>query len=197
MKQGALSFSDLRRVRDSPAFVFSFAFLLCGLLAGSFTGMHIPQNSGAYMNSLADLLTQSPSALSWKGALSCIASIVAWPLAAVILGSGPGRGLSIAMLIAVRGFLLSFTVAAMVHQSGLHGIYLSVATTGVTSLFALPALMLTASAALMAGQTAGRRRYWKGLCQYGGTGAVSMLLLTAASLWRLFVTPFLMSRFGG
>ena len=101
------------------------------------------------------------------------------------------------MLIAARGFLLSFTVAAMVHQSGLHGIYLSAATTGVTSLFALPALMLTAIAALMAGQTAGRRRYWKGLCQYGETGAVSMLLLTAASLWRLFVTPFLMSRFGG
>lgn len=197
MKQGALSFSDLRRVRDSPAFVFSFAFLLCGLLAGSFTGMHIPQNNGAYMNSLADLLTQSPAMLSWKSALSCIASIAAWPVAAVILGSGPGRGLSIAMLISVRGFLLSFTVAAILQQSGLRGIYLSAVTTGITSLFALPALLLIASAALMSGQTAGRKRYWKGLCLYRGTFAVSVLLLLAASLWRLFVTPLLMSWVGG
>ena len=51
MKQGALSFSDLRRVRDSPAFVFSFAFLLCGLLAGSFTGMHIPDRKSTRLNS--------------------------------------------------------------------------------------------------------------------------------------------------
>ncbi|MDO5547407.1 MAG: stage II sporulation protein M [Eubacteriales bacterium] len=196
MKQGALSFSDVRRVRDSPAFVFSLAFLLCGLLAGSFTGMHIPQNDGTYMNSLAELLTQSPAMLSWKTVLSCIGCVAAWPLAAVILGSGPGRGLWIALLIAIRGFLLSFAVAAILQQSGLRGIYLSAATTGVMSLFALPALLLLASAALMAGQSAGRNGYWKGLRQYTGTMAVSLLLLLAAALWRLFVTPMLLSIVG-
>jgi hypothetical protein len=196
MKQGALSFSDVRRVRDSPAFVFSFAFLLCGLLAGSFCGKHIPQNDGTYMNSLAELLTQSPALLSWKTVLSCIGCAAAWPLAAVILGNGPGRGLWIALLIAVRGFLLSFAVAAILQQSGLRGIYLSAVTTGAMSLFTLPALLLFSSAALLAGQSMGRKGYWNGLRQYPGTALFGILLLTAAICWRLFLTPFLVSLLG-
>ena len=47
MKRGMLSFSDVRRLRQSPVFAFLVAALLCGVLAGSFTGMHIPQSAGS------------------------------------------------------------------------------------------------------------------------------------------------------
>ena len=53
MKQHILGFSVVRRLRQSPVFAFLLAVLLCGMLAGCVTGMHIPQGNETYVSELA------------------------------------------------------------------------------------------------------------------------------------------------
>ena len=114
MKQHILGFSVVRRLRQSPVFAFLLAVLLCGMLAGCVTGMHIPQGNETYVSELAQLLASNAVGKmpSVRTVAACLAGAYGWMLAAVILAAIPGRLLWIALLMAVRGFLLAFAVTA-------------------------------------------------------------------------------------
>lgn len=194
MKRSALSFFDARRVLHSPMFAFAVAMLLCGMVAGSFTGMHIPQNDQAYMNRLSELLLQDYAAASLRENVMTAGCIVAWPVGVLVVSCGRGRELWNAILLAARGFLFSFSVTAAIIEYGWKGVFLSALTTGIPAIATLPALVLLAAACLMAGQRAERRGYGSELKQYRGVLTLAALLLLAAVLWRIAVTPQLVSR---
>lgn len=59
MKRDILGFLHVRRLRQSPAFTFLIAALLCGVFAGGLTGMYIPQANGSYVQELAKLVASN------------------------------------------------------------------------------------------------------------------------------------------
>lgn len=193
MKRSALSFFDARRVFHSSMFMFAVAILLCGMVAGSFTGMHIPQNDKAYMNRLSELLTRDYTMYSIRQSVATAGCIAAWPVGVLIVSCGQGRELWTALILAARGFLFSFSVTAAVVEYGWRGVCLSAIATGIPATASLPALALISAAALLAGQRAGRRSYGTELRQYGGALTLGVLLLLAAVVWRLAATPLLFS----
>ena len=137
MKRDILGFLHVRRLRQSPAFTFLIAALLCGVFAGGLTGMYIPQANGSYVQELAKLVASNAAGRmpSVRTVCAGAAGTFGWMAAAGVLGAVPGRALWIALLTAVRGFLLSFAAAAALAQSGLWGIYIAfvsivVATSG-------------------------------------------------------------------
>ena len=93
MKQHILGFSVVRRLRQSPVFAFLLAVLLCGMLAGCVTGMHIPQGNETYVSELAQLLASNAVGKmpSVRTVAACLAGAYGWMLAAVILAAIPGR----------------------------------------------------------------------------------------------------------
>ena len=103
MKQHILGFSVVRRLRQSPVFAFLLAVLLCGMLAGCVTGMHIPQGNETYVSELAQLLASNAVGKmpSVRTVAACLAGAYGWMLAAVILAAIPGRLLWIALLMAL------------------------------------------------------------------------------------------------
>ena len=151
MKRSALGFFDARRVFHSPMFVFAVAILLCGMVAGSFTGMHIPQTDKAYMNRLSELLTRDYTMYSIRQSVATAGCIAAWPVGVLIVSSGRGRELWTALILAARGFLFSFSVTAAVVEYGWRGVCLSAAATGIPAIASLPALALISAAALLRG----------------------------------------------
>ena len=194
MKRGMLSFSDVRRLRQSPLFSFLTAVLLCGILAGSFTGMHIPQSEGNYVNELAALVSSNAAGQmpTVRTVAACAAGTFGWAAAALLLGKLPGRLLWISLLIAARGFLLAFAAAAALVESGVWGIYLSLVSIGVSAVLWLPATLLLCTAAL----DVDRRSYAAGWRQYSGALALCSLLLLGAALWRLLAVPVLLGLIG-
>ncbi len=194
MKRGMLSFSDARRLRQSPVFAFLTAVLLCGVLAGSFTGIHIPQSEGNYINELAALVSSNAAGQmpTLRTVAACFAGIFGWACAAVLLGKIAGRLLWISVLVAARGFLLAFAAAAALAESGVWGIYLSLVSIGISAVFWLPAMLLLCTAVL----DTERRSYTAGLKRYGGVLALCTLLLLGSALWRLLAVPVLLGMAG-
>ena len=144
MKRDILGFLLVRRLRQSPAFTFLIAALLCGVFAGGLTGMYIPQANGSYVQELAKLVASNAAGRmpSVRTVCAGAAGTFGWIAAAGVLGAVPGRALWIALLTAVRGFLLSFAAAAALAQSGLWGIYIAFVSIGVSAVFWLPAMLL-------------------------------------------------------
>ena len=194
MKRGMLSFSDARRLRQSPLFSFLTAVLLCGILAGSFTGMHIPQSEGNYVNELAALVSSNAAGQmpTIRTVAACLAGTFGWAAAAILLGKLPGRLLWISFLTAIRGFLLAFAAAAALVESGVWGIYLSLVSIGISAVLWLPAILLLCTAAL----DIGRRNYAVGWKRYSGTLALCSMLLLGSALWRLLAVPMLLGMIG-
>lgn len=189
MKRNTLGFSDIRKVRDSSAFLFFFAILLCGLLAGCFTGMHIPQNDDAYMNSLAELMTAQQTDSFHQVAVS-IGYAVAWPMAAIAVGFGRARALWLSSVVAARGFLLAFVITASIIQSGEIGGFVTLVASVIPACFTIPALLLLCSVSLIASQRAGKKNYWSTFCRQGTVLAFCCLLVILAIVWRMFAVPF-------
>lgn len=108
MKRDILGFLLVRRLRQSPAFAFLVAALLCGVFAGGFTGMYIPQSDGSYVHELAKLVSSNAAGRmpSVRTVLTSAASTFGWIAAAGLLGAIPGRALWMALLLAVRGFFV-------------------------------------------------------------------------------------------
>lgn len=194
MKRGMLSFSDARRLRQSPVFSFLIAVLLCGVLAGSFTGMHIPQSEGNYVNELAALVSSNAAGQmpTLRTVAACVGGTFGWALAAVLLGKLAGRLLWLSFLMAARGFLLAFAAAAALVESGVWGIYLSLVSIGVSAVLWLPAMLLLCTAVL----DVERRGYVAGLKRYGGVLTLCGVLLLGSALWRLLVVPVLLGMVG-
>lgn len=195
MKRDILGFLLVRRLRQSPAFAFLVAALLCGVFAGGFTGMYIPQSDGSYVQELAKLVSSNAAGRmpSVRTVLTSAASTFSWIAAAGLLGAIPGRALWMALLLAVRGFLLSFAAAAALVQSGLWGVYIAFVSIGICAVFWLPAMLLIGTAALEIGMQHGK--YFAAWKQYGALWLLCMLLLCASMLWRLLLVPVLLGAF--
>ena len=198
MKQHILGFSVVRRLRQSPVFAFLLAVLLCGMLAGCVTGMHIPQGNETYVSELAQLLASNAVGKmpSVRTVAACLAGAYGWMLAAVILAAIPGRLLWIALLMAVRGFLLAFAAAAVLTQSGLLGVYICLVSIGISAVLWLPAMLLTSTAVLDVGMNQQRNGYLFYLKRNGSVLVISAILLLGSVLWRLFAVPVLMGLVG-
>lgn len=195
MKRDILGFLIVRRLRQSPAFAFLIAALLCGVFAGGLTGMYIPQANGSYVQELAKLVASNAAGRmpSVRTVCAGAAGTFGWIAAAGVLGAVPGRALWIALLTAVRGFLLSFAAIAALAQSGLWGMYIAFVSIGVSAVFWLPAMLLVGTAALEIGAQQGRYfRAWK---QYGGLCLLCALLLLLSLVWRLLAVPVLLGLF--
>ena len=198
MKQHILGFSVVRRLRQSPVFAFLLAVLLCGMLAGCVTGMHIPQGNETYVSELAQLLASNAVGKmpSVRTVAACLAGAYGWMLAAVILAAIPGRLLWIALLMAVRGFLLAFAAAAVLTQSGLLGVYICLVSIGISAALWLPAMLLTSTAVLDVGMNQQRNGYLFSLKRNGSVLVISAILLLGSVLWRLLAVPVLMGLVG-
>ena len=198
MKQHILGFSVVRRLRQSPVFAFLLAVLLCGMLAGCVTGMHIPQGNETYVSELAQLLASNAVGKmpSVRTVAACLAGAYGWMLAAVILAAIPGRLLWIALLMAVRGFLLAFAAAAVLTQSGLLGVYICLVSIGISAVLWLPAMLLTSTAVLDVGMNQQRNGYLFSLKRNGSVLVISAILLLGSVLWRLLAVPVLMGLVG-
>lgn len=94
--------------------------------------MYIPQANGSYVQELAKLVASNAAGRmpSVRTVCAGAAGTFGWIAAAGVLGAVPGRALWIALLTAVRGFLLSFAAAAALAQSGLWGIYIAFVSIG-------------------------------------------------------------------
>ena len=198
MKQHILGFSVVRRLRQSPVFAFLLAVLLCGMLAGCVTGMHIPQGNETYVSELAQLLASNAVGKmpSVRTVAACLAGAYGWMLAAVMLAAIPGRLLWIALLMAVRGFLLAFAAAAVLTQSGLLGVYICLVSIGISAVLWLSAMLLTSTAVLDVGMNQQRNGYLFSLKRNGSVLVISAILLLGSVLWRLFAVPVLMGLVG-
>ena len=198
MKQHILGFSVVRRLRQSPVFAFLLAVLLCGMLAGCVTGMHIPQGNETYVSELAQLLASNAVGKmpSVRTVAACLAGAYGWMLAAVILAAIPGRLLWIALLMAVRGFLLAFAAAAVLTQSGLLGVYICLVSIGISAVLWLPAMLLTSTAVLDVGMNQQRNGYLFSLKRNVSVLVISAILLLGSVLWRLLAVPVLMGLVG-
>ena len=169
-----------------------------GMLAGCVTGMHIPQGNETYVSELAQLLASNAVGKmpSVRTVAACLAGAYGWMLAAVILAAIPGRLLWIALLMAVRGFLLAFAAAAVLTQSGLLGVYICLVSIGISAVLWLPAMLLTSTAVLDVGMNQQRNGYLFSLKRNGSVLVISAILLLGSVLWRLLAVPVLMGLVG-
>ena len=198
MKRGMLSFSDVRRLRQSPVFAFLVAALLCGVLAGSFTGMHIPQSAGSYAGDLAALVAENATGElpSLRTVVACIGGTFGWAVGAVLLGALPGRMMWVGLLTALRGFLLALSAAAALVGSGWRGSYMSVVAIGISAVFWIPALLLVGARIFGLQVFTVLRGYFTALGRFGGVLGISTALLCGSALWRLLAVPVLLGLVG-
>ncbi len=199
MKRGMLSFSDVRRLRQSPAFALLTAVFLCGILAGSFTGMHIEQSDGNYVSDLAQLVSSNAAGQlpTLRTVAACLAGTFGWAVLAILMGAAAGRMLWVPLLLAVRGFLLAFAVTAVLVESGWWGIVISLVSIGVPAALWIPALLLLCSAVLTAAVMRREKRgYFAALTRYGGVVGICCALLLGSALWRLLAVPILLGWVG-
>ena len=191
MKREILSLSAVRKMCRQPEFSFLAAVLLCGILAGSVTGMRIPHTDGSYAVHLAELLSQNTAGQlpSVRTTIVCILGVLSWAAAVLFLAWLPGRYLWTAFLMAIRGFLLAFAAAAALNASGLWGIYMSFISVGIPAVFWIPAMLLIGTAALQ--RTAGSS-YRKSLRRHSDALLCSLLLLLCNIVWKLLAVPALL-----
>lgn len=192
MKREILSLSAVRKTCRQPEFSFLAVVLLCGILAGSVTGMRIPHADGSYAAHLAELLSQNAAGQlpSIRTTIACILGVLSWAAAILLLSWIPGRHLWTALLMAVRGFLLAFAAAAALNASGLWGIYVSFVSVGVSAAFWIPAMMLIGTAALQSAK--GSRSYRKALLRHSDELLCGMILLLLNIVWKLLAVPVLL-----
>ncbi len=79
--------------------------------------------------------------------LSVIWEVFRWPLLVSLLGFTALGAVGIPVVLAVRGFLLSYAVTAFARLFGLEGMAAALAAFGVTALVAVPALFVAAYSA--------------------------------------------------
>lgn len=181
------SFS-LRAVWGTPAFYFLTAVFLCGAAAGSLTGLRSATAQGTLVEQLADAVMGSGEVMA-LGTLvrDSLLPALLWPLAAVVCGGLRMHSLFLSAAVAVRGFLFSFAVGAMLGIKGTAGIALSAASCAAGGVLTLPSLLLVAAAAFQAALERPARRggYLYALGRYRGVLAFSAALSLLGGMVRV------------
>lgn len=185
-RQRILSFFSLRQLWETPHFVFLTVMLLCGALAGSFTGLRSGQYEGALLEQLAGQMTAQLQDTSWGFAVRALLGAVAWQAIGVVLGRLRVSSLLISALCAARGFLAAFSAAAFLAAFSWRGLVLSLLTGGVSAVITIPCLLITCTACFLAGQERKRPSdYWYILLRYRAAILCCMLLSIAGGLVRI------------
>ncbi len=167
-RQRVLSFFSLKQLWETPHFVFLTVMLLCGALAGSFTGLRSGQYQGALLEQLAGQMTAQLQDTSWGFGVRALVGAAAWPAAAILMGRMRISSLFLSGLCAARGFLAAFSAAAFLSAFSWSGLILSLLTGGLSAILTIPCLLLTCTACFLASQETGRRgkTYWYALLRY-------------------------------
>lgn len=76
--------------------------------------------------------------------LASVWDMVRWPLFAFLLGYSAFGTVGLPLLMAVRGFMLSFAAATLVRLLGLPGLAAALVSFGITALIAIPVLFVVA-----------------------------------------------------
>lgn len=194
-----VNFYTVGVVWGTPAFLFLTVLFICGAIAGGFTGLL--GKSSDTVTRLADylVLNAQNGAPVLSQVTSAMVSAVAWPVACLAAGLLTPSSLFIGGAVAVRGFSLSFTVAAMVSKLGMRGLLVSLAATGASAVVTAPCLLVIASSAFLATVDApkGQRRgYLYALGRYRGALAICFALSVAAATLRAIIAPFILSGLG-
>lgn len=192
-KKNALSFYDVRLLWETPTFAFLIAVFLCGVIAGSFTGMQISHSNGTYIVKLSDYFVSQMSdgqTPLYYQMLIRLAEAFSYPILLMLCGMLAASQFWVSALIAARGFLLSFSVAAIISQLGMRGFYLSLASMGLSAVISVPCLLLIGVAVLIAaggqqGGYSGMRQYLHNMARYRRALLLCGLLLIASAVCRV------------
>lgn len=200
MRQTRDGFFSMHVIWGTPAFLFFIMLFLAGAVAGGFTGlMEGPENSVQLLAQYALTSAQQTHdyALQLGGALC---STAGWLLLAVGAGFLSPPSLAIGLVTAARGFVLSFSAAALIGRLGLRGLGLSLATGGFAAVVTVPCLLVCATAAFLAacdvppGQRYG---YLYALGRYRGALLLSGTLSAAVCVPRVLLAPILVRLLSG
>ena len=143
----------VRMLCTTPPFIFLVVILLCGALAGSFTGMRAAQADTSSMEPLVNYVIKNAQN-TWTVELIAVSILpcLAWQLAGIFSGMLRPHSLFISAVVAARGFSLAFSVSALVCAMHLYGLGVSFASSGIGALLGIPCLLLTGTAAFMAAE---------------------------------------------
>lgn len=148
---------------------------------------------GSYFTALVGDKTAVPSSFS------AVWEIVRWPFLAFVLGFTALGVVGLPLVFSVRGFLLSYAVAALVRLYGVTGLVVSLAVFGVSGFLVLPVLFtLGVDSFRGAGAMAvklmgdGRRSFPPGRGRLFRAGCCGILLAVASTL-QLQLTPVLLA----
>lgn len=190
-----------------PGLIILSALFLAGAVAGCLTAARVGGRTGqamtSYLQEYLTLFQDRPATGSLLG--SALLGAFKYHAAVFLLGlTIPGVAL-IPLVLAVRGFFLSFTITAFARVFGMAGIWLSAGAFGVQALLTLPCLFflamsgLGASASLLgavsgknpkpAGKRLGR--------SYFLPFAFCSSVLCVSALFEAFITPSLLSWIAG
>jgi len=178
-------------------------FFACGIIAGTFsarrldaTGTHaLYESMMGYMEQIRAGTYASP------GFLPVLWTAGRDHLIVLFLGFSLLGVLCLPILSSVRGFYLSFSIAALIRAFGMGGVPVALSLFGVGALFTLPAFFTLTTQAFSASTQMGRAAFGLGTVQigalYGRRYLVRLILcflgVLAAVLIELYVTPALVS----
>lgn len=194
-----INFFSIGMIWGTPVFLFLIALFLCGVIAGGFTGLM--SGTEGSVTRLAEYLAadaggQTSFAIQAVGA---VASALLWIGLCLLAGAMTPASLFLAAVVAARGFVLSFTIAAVVGTLGMHGVVVSLVTTGLPALVTVPCLLITAAAALLAAleMPHGKRGgYLYTLGRYRGALALCTCMSAVAAVLRAASALFLLLLLG-
>lgn len=138
--------AQISQLCSTPSFVFLTVMFLCGVMAGSFTGIRAAQMETETVAQLMESVQQSAGLLLVGGVVPALC----WQLA-VVLGGYFGS-LAVSGVLAARGFVLAFSAGALLQVWGWQGLLVSVAASGMGAVVGVPCLLLCGTAVLCAGQ---------------------------------------------
>lgn len=186
-RQRILGFFSFSQLWGTPHFVFLTMLLLCGALAGSFTGLRSGRSEGALLEQLAQtMIAQAqPGASAGTLAANSLLAALGWQLAGLLGGVPRPGSLFLSAVCAARGFLMAFSAAALFSALGWHGLLLAALTGGVSAVVTVPCLLMTATASFLAGQQGGRGGFWYALGRYRGAVLACFALALAGALLRV------------
>ena len=143
MKRNVVFLKDYFSLHSLTALLICGAFFLCGSVAGAYASGHITDGS-ALSGYLAEYLLRLCEGRGNASLLAVLLGSVKYHVLAVLFGFSALGVVTVPCLAGLRGFFLSFSVAAVTRVYGASGIPVALALFGFSALFSLPCFFLLA-----------------------------------------------------
>ena len=142
---------DSETSQKTTALILCAILFLLGSVAGTVFAGSLSQHHGtdSFFSAFLRLKTNEPVRVDL---LTAIFDACKYPLAVLFLGTSVLGVALIPALSAVRGFLLSFSVAAVVRLYGTHGIMVALSMFGTSALITIPCFIFLSIEAFCASQ---------------------------------------------